>query len=220
MQRARRHQRLFAGLAFALLALIAELAGRSLTHRLDVGRHVATPSYAGADYYPFLLAAVKLGVALLFARLAWRFVRAHAAARAGRRVLARVGSRPGPPPRVRLDLSPRLWLTAFLATSLFYLVQQDAEQAAVGRWPLLSPWLHSSALPVFAVLAVLVALAWSAVASWLSAYERYAKETCARAERIVTASPPPRSQRTETAAAPPRKLFGLAFESRPPPVPA
>ena len=220
MQRARRHQRLFAGLAFALLALIAELAGRSLTHRLDVGRHVATPSYAGADYYPFLLAAVKLGVALLFARLAWRFVRAHAAARAGRRVLARVGSRPAPAPRVRLDLSPRLWLTAFLATSLFYLVQQDAEQAAVGRWPLLSPWLHSSALPVFAVLAVLVALAWSAVASWLSAYERYAKETCARAERIVTASPPPRSQRTETAAAPPRKLFGLAFESRPPPVPA
>ena len=220
MQRARRHQRLFAGLAFALLALIAELAGRSLTHRLDVGRHVATPSYAGADYYPFLLAAVKLGVALLFARLAWRFVRAHAAARAGRRVLARVGSRPAPAPRVRLDLSPRLWLTAFLATSLFYLVQQDAEQAAVGRWPLLSPWLHSSALPVFAVLAVLVALAWSAVASWLNAYERYAKETCARAERIVTASPPPRSQRTETAAAPPRKLFGLAFESRPPPVPA
>jgi hypothetical protein len=220
MQRARRHQRLFAGLAFALLALIAELAGRSLTHRLDVGRHVATPSFAGTDYYPFLLAAVKLGVALLFARLAWRFVRAHAAARAGRRVLARVGSRPGPAPRVRLDLSPRLWLTAFLATSLFYLVQQDAEQASVGRWPLLSPWLHSSALPVFAVLAVFVALAWSAVASWLSAYERYAKETCARAERIVTASPPPRSQRTETAAAPPRKLFGLAFESRPPPLPA
>jgi hypothetical protein len=220
MQRARRHQRLFAGLAFALLALVAELIGRSLTHRLNVGQHVATPSYAGADYYPFLLAAVKLGVALLFARLAWRFVRAHAAARAGRRVLDRVGSRPAPAPRVRLDLSPRLWLTAFLATSLFYLVQQDAEQASVGRWPLLSPWLHSSALPVFAVLAVLVALAWSAVASWLNAYERYAKETCARAERIVTASPPPRSQRTETAAAPPRKLFGLAFESRPPPVPA
>ncbi|HEX3267601.1 MAG TPA: hypothetical protein VHQ98_06440 [Gaiellaceae bacterium] len=220
MQRARRHQRLFAGLAFALLALIAELVGRSLTHRLDVGRHVASPSYAGADYYPFLLAAVKLGVALLFARLAWRFVRAHAAARAGRRVLAKVGTRPGPAPRVRLDLSPRLWLAAFLATSLFYLVQQDAEQASVGRWPLLSPWLHSSALPVFAVLAVLVALAWSAVASWLRAYERYAKDTCARAGRIGTALPPPRSQRTETAVAPPRKLFGLAFESRPPPVPA
>ena len=106
MQRARRHQRVSAGLAFALLALVAELAGRSLTHRLDFGRHVATPSYSGADYYPFLLAGVKLGVALLFARLAWRFVRAHAAARAGRRVLATVGSRPAPAPRVRLELSP------------------------------------------------------------------------------------------------------------------
>ncbi len=220
MQQARRHQRLSAGLAFALLALVAELAGRSLIHRLDFGRHVATPSYSGADYYPFLLAGVKLGVALLFARLAWRFVRAHAAARAGRRVLATVGSRPAPAPRVRLDLSPRLWFAAFLATSVFYLLQHDAEQAAVGRWPLLSPWLHSSALPVFAVLAVFVALAWSAVACWLSEYERYAQETCARAGRIRTASPPPRSRRTETASAPPRKLFGLAFESRPPPAPA
>ncbi len=221
MQRARRHQRLFAGLAFALLALVAELLGRSLTHRLNVGQHVATPSYAGADYYPFLLAAVKLGVALLFARLAWRFARAHIAARAGRRVLAKVGSRPAPAPRMRLDLSPRLWLAAFLATSLLYLVQHDAEQAAVGRWPLLWPWLHSSALPVFAVLAVLVALAWSAVASWLSAYERYAKDTCARAERIGTASPPPpHSQSTETSSVPPRERFGLAFESRPPPLPA
>lgn len=221
MQRARRHQRLSAGLAFALLALVAELLGRSLTHRLDVGRHVATPSYAGADYYPFLLAAVKLGFALLLARLVWRFVRAHIAARAGRRVLAKMGSRPGPAPRMRLDVSPRLWLAAFLATSVLYLVQHDAEQAAAGRWPLLWPWLHSSALPVFAVLSVLVALAWSAVASWLSAYERYAKDTCARADRIGIASPlPPQSQSTESASVPPRELFGLAFESRPPPLPA
>jgi hypothetical protein len=221
MQRARRHQRLFAGLAFALLALVAELLGRSLTHRLNVGQHVASPSYAGADYYPFLLAAVKLGFALLLARLVWRFARAHIAARAGRRVLAKVGSRPGPAPRMRLDLSPRLWLAAFLSTSVLYLVQHDAEQAAAGRWPLLWPWLHSSALPVFAVLAVLVALAWSAVASWLSAYERYAKDTCARAERIGAASPPPQhSQSTETSSVPPRELFGLAFESRPPPLPA
>jgi len=220
MQCARRHQRLSAGLAFSLLALVAELAGRSLTHRLNVGRHVATPSYSGADYYPFLLAAVKLGLALLCARLAWRFVRAHTAARAGRRALARAGSRPAPAPRVRLDLSPRLWLVAFVATSVLYLVQHDAEQAAAGRWPLLSPWLHSSALPVFAVLAVFVALAWSAVASWLSEYERYARDTCARVGLITTVSPPPRSQRTETPLASPRRLFGLAFESRPPPVPA
>jgi hypothetical protein len=132
-----------------------------------------------------------------------------------------VGTPVAPAPRVRLDLSPRLWLAAFLSTSILYLAQTDAEQAAFGRWPLLAPWLHSSALPVFAVLAVLVALAWSAVASWLNAYERYAQDTCARAGSLGRAgTPPPRVARTETAAAPPRKLFGLAFESRPPPLPA
>jgi hypothetical protein len=221
MERARRHQRLSTALAFALLALVAELAGRSLTHRLNIGSHVTAPSYSGTDYYPFLLAAVKLGVALLLARLVWRFARAHVAARTGRRVLAAVGKPVAPAPRVRLDLSPRLWLAAFLTTSTLYLVQNDAEQAAVGRWPLLSPWLHTSALPVFAVLAVLVALAWSAVASWLREYERYAQDTCARAGRLAhAASPPLRTARTESAAAPPRKLFGLAFESRPPPLPA
>ena len=221
MQRARRHQRLFSALAFALLALVAELVGRSLTHRLNVGRHVSSPSYSGADYYPFLLAGVKLGVALLLARLAWRFVRAHAAARAGRRVLDALGTTHTPAPRVRLDLSPRLWLGAFLTTATLYLLQTDAERLASGRWPLLAPWLHTSALPVFAVLAVLVALAWSAVACWLREYERYAEDTCARAGRLThSAILPPRTARTETAAASPRMLFGLAFESRPPPLPA
>jgi hypothetical protein len=220
MQRARRHQRFSAGLAFALLALIAELTGRSLTHRLDVGRHVGSSAYSGAEYYPFLLAAVKLGVALLLARLVWRFVRAHAAARAGRRVLATVGKHPAPLPRLRLDLSPRLWALAFLTTSTFYLLQTDGEQAASGRWPLLAPWLHSSALPVFAVLAVLVALAWSAVASWLREYERYAEDTCARANRVGHRAEPPRVAHARFAAPAPRELFGLAFESRPPPLPA
>jgi hypothetical protein len=219
MERARRHQRLYSVLAFALLALIAELSGRSLTHRLDVGRHVSS-GYSGAEYYPFLLAGVKLGVALLLARLAWRFVRAHVAARAARRVLHTVGSSAAPLPRVRLDLSPRLWLAAFLSTSTFYLLQTDAEQVASGRWPLLAPWLHTSALPVFAVLSVLVALAWGAVARWLREYERYAADTCALAERIGAAADPVPTARTETAASPPRKLFGLAFESRPPPLPA
>jgi hypothetical protein len=213
MQRARRHQRLSAALAFALLALVAELVGRSLTHRLDVGRHVRSPSYAGADYYPFLLAAVKLGVALLLARLAWRFVRARAAARAARRVLAASGVRPS-------SSAPRHWLAAFVVTSTFFLVQTDAEQVAVGRWPLLWPWLHTSALPVFAVLAVLVALAWSAVARWLADYERYAEDTCARAQRLDSGPEPQRPRTRPRAAAAPRELFGLAFESRPPPLPA
>ena len=220
VQRARRHQRLSSGLAFALLALLAELVGRGLAHRLDVGRHVSSPSYSGADYYPFLLAAVKLGVALLLARLAWRFVRARAAARAGHRVLAALGKKPSPAPRVRLELSPRLWLAAFTVTSVFALVHVDADRAATGRWPLFWPWLHTSALPVFAVLAVLVALAWSAVSRWLNEYERYARDTCARADRLASVGLPPREQPRDEVSLPPRKLFGLAFESRPPPLPA
>ena len=221
VQRARRHQRFCSGLAFALLALLAELVGRSLAHRLDVGRHVSSPSYSRADYYPFLLAAVKLLVALLLARLAWRFVRARAAARAGHRVLAALGKRPAPAPRVKLELSPRLWLVSFAVTSVFALVHIDADRAVTGRWPLLWPWLHTSALPVFAVLAVLVALAWSVVSRWLNEYERYARDTCARAERLAGgAAEPPRPQPTDRVSLPPRKLFGLAFESRPPPLPA
>jgi hypothetical protein len=220
MQRARRHQRFCSALAFALLALAAELLGRSLAHRLDVGRHVASPSYSGADYYPFLLAAVKLGVALLLARLVWRFVRARASARAARRVLAAVGKEPTPVPRMRLEVSPRLWLAAFTVTSVFALVHVDADRAASGRWPLLWPWLHTSALPVFAVLAVLVALAWSAVSRWLNEYERYARDTCAQAQRLAVATEPPRPQPSGRVSLPPRKLFGLAFESRPPPITA
>jgi hypothetical protein len=135
-------------------------------------------------------------------------------------VLAAVGSRPRPAPRVRIELSPQLWLAAFVVTSVFALVHVDVEQAASGRWPLLWPWLHTSALPVFAVLAVLVALAWGAVSRWLNEYERYAQETCARANRLASASAPPVAPHSSELAFPPRKLFGLAFESRPPPLPA
>jgi hypothetical protein len=76
MDRARRHQRALARIALIFLALCAELFGRSLSHRLNFGQHVRTPSYSGADYYPVLLAVVKFGVALMLARLAWRFVKA------------------------------------------------------------------------------------------------------------------------------------------------
>jgi hypothetical protein len=136
-------------------------------------------------------------------------------------VLTAVGKDAAPLPRLRLDLSPRLWALAFLTTSTFYLVQADAEQAASGRWPLFAPWLHTSALPVFAVLAVLVALAWSAVASWLREYERYAEDTCERAGRVGHGGGelPPVAHARPTAP-PPRELFGLAFESRPPPLTA
>jgi hypothetical protein len=220
MQRARRHQRFLSGLAFALLALVAELVGRSLTHRFDIGRHVDAPSYATADYYPFLLAGVKVAIALLLARLAWRFVRAHTAARAARRLLAAGGRSPGRAPGIRIELSPRLWLASFAVTSLFYLVQTDAERLSSGNSDLLAPWLHTSALPIFAVLAVLVALIWSVVARWLADYERFAEATVAFARHASRrAAAPPRRRRAD-ARGTPRHLFGLAFESRPPPVPA
>ena len=219
MQRARRHQRALAAGAFGLLALVAELAGRSLTHRLDVGQHVATPSYAGADYYPVLLAGVKIGVALMLATVAWRFVRARAAARASRRLLAALGKRPiARAPRVRVDLSPRLWAAAFAATSFLYLLQTDAERISTGHLPLLAPWLHTSALPIFAVLAVVIALVYGVVARWLADYERYASALVQAGCR--SDSPPPRHPSPSSHASAPRTLFGLAFESRPPPLPA
>jgi hypothetical protein len=219
MERARRHTRLLSALAFGLLALVAELAGRSLTHRIDLGRHVRSPSYAGADYYPILLAAVKFGVALLLARLLWRLAKAFSAERTAKRALAAVGSRPRRlVPRIRLSLSPRLWLATFAVTSLIYLVQTDAEQLSAGRWPLLAPWLHSSALPVFAVLAVVVAVVWGAVQRWLADYEQYADYAVALVGRLVASDPAP-IHSSPDAAANPRRLFGLAFESRPPPLP-
>jgi hypothetical protein len=219
MERARRHQRLLARLALGLLALVAELAGRSLAHRLDFGRHVENP-YLGAQYYPVLLAVVKVAVALMLARVAWRFVKARAVARAARRLLDAQGfSNRQRAPRVRIQLSPKLWLGSFLVTSVIYLVQVDAEGISAGRWPLLAPWLHTAALPVFAVLSVAVALIYRAVENWLSDYESYARETVARASR--SAGEPllvPHPTLGELVA--PRSLFGLAFESRPPPAPA
>jgi len=68
---------------------------------------------------------------------------------------------------------------------------------------------------------VLVALAWSAVSRWLNEYERYARDTCARAVRLSAAAAEPRLVQPQARLdLPPRKLFGLAFESRPPPLPA
>ena len=220
MGRARAHRRLSGLGSFALLALVAELAGRSLTVRLDLGRHVPTPSYSGADYYPFLLAAVKIGIALMLAALTWRFIKARAAARAARRLLVRGGGRPSDVPRMRVSVSARSWALAFGLTAGFYLVQTDSERFAAGRWPLMSPWLHTSALSVFAVLSVLVALLHGAVSRWLSDYERYAEDTVAAARSLLRGvrlfiAPHPRSDFD-----PPRRLFGLAFESRPPPAAA
>jgi hypothetical protein len=235
----RRH-RLLACLALGLLALAAEIVGIGLIQRLDVGRHVASPGYAHASYYPPLLAATKVGIALLAARLAWRFARARALERAGLGLLSvagrghdhlcvsragRAAADPGrvarpPRPRLRLELSPRLWAAAFLLTATIYLVQADVEGIAAGvRWPVLAPLLHTSALPVFAVLAVLVALLWSAVSGWLADYEHHARETLARGRRLVsrlrgTLSPRPAGDLVVPAV----RFLGSSLRQRPPPL--
>lgn len=211
-------QRFLAWLALGLLALIAELAGRSLTHRLDVGRRVGRVSYAHADYYPFLLGAVKIAVALMLARLTWRVAKAHAAACAARRVSSALGGRPvRRAPRMRIELSPRLWLLSFVVTASIYLVQADAEQIAAGSWHLLGPWLHSSALPVFAVLSVVVAVVFRTVELWLSDYEELAADAIELVRRLTTGPVVVRGWLVSARRAP-RSLFGLAFESRPPPL--
>lgn len=221
--------RLLAGVALGLLALAAEIAGIGLIQRLDVGRHVATPGYAHADYYPPLLAAMKVGIALLAALLAWRFARARSVERAGLALLAAAGRRSGrsvgggrpvPLPRVRLALSPRLWAVTFVLTSVIYLVQADVEGlAAGGRWPLLAPLLHTSALPVFAVLAVVAAVLWGAVTGWLADYEHNARETLARGQCLAFGRP----LLTATApagelAVPNARLLGSSLHQRPPPL--
>jgi len=209
-------RRIYARLALGLLALTAELAGRSLTHRIDLGRDVGPVAYARESYYPVLLAAVKVGIALMLARLAWRVATALAAYR----LAVALGACPRRrAPRVRLELSPRLWLLTFLATASIYLAQSDVDRIAGGRWPLLAPWLHSSALPVFAVLSVLVAIVFRAVERWLGDYEELAAEALADAHRL-TQRPTVSVRRPATVARAPRSIFGLDFESRPPPVAA
>jgi len=207
--------------AFALLVVVAEVAGRSLTAHVDRLFHVAPLAPSGATYYPFLLVVLKVVTALACAALLARSSRAWAAADAGERLLAAIGhGHERRVPRFRPGLSPRIWLAAFSATSVIYLVHADAEEAAAGRWPLLAPWLHTYALPTFAVLAVAVAALWR-VAGWLYEVEDYAASTIDRARRILSAAfgalPVPHPHAADNDAAP-RRRFGLAFESRPPPL--
>jgi hypothetical protein len=214
-----RRRKVMVGAGFALLALVAELTGRELTDVVDRALHVAPLTTPSTPYYPFLLVGVKVLAAIGLAVLAWRLIRAHSTAAAGERLLVALGhGRIRRTPRLRISLSPRLWLASFAATSLWDLAHSDAGAVSVGRWPLLAPWLHTYALPVFAVLSVLVAIAWSAVRDWLADVEDYAAATFARAFRLLRTRPLPARRSRPTAERAPRRLFGLAFESRPPPL--
>jgi hypothetical protein len=208
-------------LTFAVLVACAEVAGRGVVGHVDGALHVAPLARTDTSYYPFLLVGVKVAGALTLAGLLARGLRAWAAADAGRRLLAAAGHAPAvPSPRLRPGLSPRVRCAAFVATSVAYLVHADAESIAAGRWPSLAPWLHTYALPVFAVLAVLFALAWR-LAGWLYEIEDFADRTLAHVRRVLGGSR--RTQRRHPRPADdeaPRRRFGLVFESRPPPLPA
>jgi len=205
---------------FGLLTLLTELTGRSITHRLDHRVRVAPLTAPMAPYYPFLLAGVRILAALALEGIAWRLVRAHAAAAAGEAVLRTVGERRFRPPTLRLRLTPRLWLASFGATSLWFLVQNDAERLSEGRWPLFAPWLHTYSLPVFAVLSVFLAVAWNAVRNWMVDVERYIADTYGRVCRALREAAPTVRRTRPFEGRAPRLLFGAAFESRPPPLPA
>ena len=116
-----------------------------------------------------------------------------------------------------LRVAWRLWLLSFVVTASIYLVQADAEQIAAGSWHLLGPWLHSSALPVFAVLSVIVAVVFRTVELWLSDYEELAADAIELARRLTSSAVVVRRWFISARRAP-RSLFGLAFESRPPPL--
>jgi hypothetical protein len=207
---------------FAFLVVMAEVAGRSLTGHVDRVFHVEPLARTSATYYPFLLVAVKIVGALVLAGLLARASRAWAAADAGERLLAAIGHpHERRSPRLRPGLSFRVWFFAFAATSVVYLLHTDVEGLANGRWPLFAPWLHTYALPVFAVLAVAIAVAWS-FASWLYEVEDYAVRTLARCRcllRRITRFHPSHPRATDDGSAP-RRRFGLAFECRPPPLAA
>lgn len=209
-------RRIAAVAAFALLALVVELTGRATTTRLDEALNVNPLATPTTPYYPFLLAGIRALAALLVAVVVWRALRLHAAAVAGDRLLGRIGRRP----RLRLTLSLRLWVYSFAATSLWFLVQDDAARLSTGRWPLLAPWLHTYALPVFAVCSLLLAVGWGAVRSWLADVERYAASTLERATRLLRAAVLPVRRRLAGDERAPRRLHGILFESRPPPLPA
>jgi hypothetical protein len=196
--------------------LVAEIIGHGATTRIDRMLHVRPMAPTGASYYPFLLVGAKITAALVVAALLARLMHGHAAADAGHRLLARPRERA---PRLKIGLSPRIWLLSFATTSLVYLVHVDGEGLAEGRWPLLAPWLHTYALPIFAALSVLVALAWS-LARWVHAVEDYGRRTLERARQILHAAlRAGRSRRTlPVDDHGPRRRFGLAFESRPPPL--
>ena len=198
------------------LVLAGEVVGRWAAERLPLVGHVPKRPHDGLDAWPAIVIAAKVAIALLLARLAWRLMKAHRVASAGERALRLVGRPSRPLPAI--GLSPGVWLASFTAMSFLYLVPTSTGEAKTGCWLLVTPWLHSQALPVFAMLGVVVASLWRTVSRSLSDLERYGerlRQLIRSFGRAVSVR-----RRYRLVARTPRALFGLAFESRPPPLPA
>lgn len=207
-------RRQLAGGAFLALVLAGEVVGRWAVVRLPLVGHAPGRHHGGVDVWPVLVILAKVAVALLLARLAWRLSRALRLARPGERVLCALGHR-RLRPTPEIGLSPRAWLASFVAMAALYVIPTSTAELTNGCWPLLTPWLHTQALPVFALLAVGVAILWRTVSRWLAAFERYADELRALVHRRLPAAAAGRFCLSILGS--PRSRFGVCFESRPPP---
>lgn len=214
MRLSRRH--LAAG-ALLVAVIAGEVAGRWLVTHLPLVADAPQRRHRGLDAWPAVVVVAKIGIALLLARLAWRLVRARKVAAAGERIL-RIGRSRVTRPAPSLGLSPRAWLASFAAMSLLYLVPTSSGEISGGCWPLVTPWLHTQALPVFAVLAVVIAVLWRTTSRWLAALEHYGE----RLQSLIRSAHQALcvGRRASVARLTPRALFGVAFQSRPPPAPA
>ena len=208
-----RRRQLAAG-ALLVAVLAGEVAGRWLITQIPFAAHVPQRAHGGVDAWPAIVVATKFGLALVLARLTWRLIRARRVVRAGERLL-RIPRRQARRPRPELGLSPRAWLVSFTAMSGLYVLPTSTGEIGIGCWPLVAPWLHTPALPVFAVIAVVVALAWRTVSRWLTALERYGERLEGLARRVRAPLTLQRFARSTRRS--PRALFGVSFESRPPP---
>lgn len=214
VRRVRVSRRQLAAGALLVAVLAGEVAGRWLVAHLPPVADAPRSAPRGLAAWPGIVVAAKIGLALLLARLAWRLVQARRVARSGERLLRIACSRrtrPGP----SIGLSPRAWLASFTAMSLLYLVPTSGDEIGAGAWPLAAPWPHLRALPVFGLLALVIAVLWRTISRWLGALEAYGE----RLQSLIrsTYGPAPAIGRTHVAHRAPRLLFGVAFESRPPP---
>ena len=190
MERARRHQRLLSALAFGLLALVAELAGRSLTHRLELRPPRRDAELRGRRLLP-VPARRREGrrsrSLLARARLALR-PRARAA-RAGGAARARRHGAPRALPRLRLDaLAAALARVLRASTSVFYLVQTDAEGARRPLAAALAVAAHLGAARLRRARGPLSRSSGAPCAAGSPTYEQYAQATVARARRLARAA--------------------------------